>query len=275
MHFLQPGLFAALFLAGSAVLRGDPEPAARPTENADPDQAVRRLLAHMDAAAQSTTTLSADFTYTVASVKRQQLVVGHARLMKPNFARFTFSYIAEPAFPNLVAVDGEQAFTFTPAGFRPDRTFAPGPFDSALGARQASGLAPGGGKITATKADPVGVDIRLWDAIPLQAFFQTRRALGNLYLRSSDDLWIEGTRELDGVVYTVLNHHFKKGNIAGGEKSEFDQRLYVAPDGRIHMYVLEFSSGGSRGVQIMKLTNIKINEPMTKESFAFTPPPEG
>ena len=82
----------------------------------------------------------------------------------------------------------------------------------------------------------------------------------------------EGDQELDGVTYKVLHHHFGGGNIAGGENSDFEQRLYVGPDNLIHMYVLEFTSAGRPGIQIMRLRNIKVNVPMTRSSFAFTLP---
>jgi hypothetical protein len=36
--------------------------------------------------------------------------------------------------------------------------------------------------------------------------------------------------------------------------------------------VLDYTADKKPGIQIMELTNIKTNEPMTKESFAFTPP---
>lgn len=42
---------------------------------------------------------------------------GHARLMKPNFARLTFDRIAEPAYPNLIGSDGTLAYTFVPGTF--------------------------------------------------------------------------------------------------------------------------------------------------------------
>jgi hypothetical protein len=38
------------------------------------------------------------------------------------------------------------------------------------------------------------------------------------------------------------------------------------------MYVLEFTSAGRLGIQVMRLRNIKVNVPMTKSSFAFMPP---
>ena len=76
----------------------------------------------MDAAYAAAKTMSADFTYSVASDVRKQEVTGQARLMKPNFARLTFSRMAEPAFPNLIGSDGEFTYTFVPGNFRGGRT---------------------------------------------------------------------------------------------------------------------------------------------------------
>src|ERR1019366_2844728 len=146
--------------------------AAQSTAQADrADSSAAALLQRVQTATLAAKTMSADFTYTVSSVKQQQMVAGKLRLMKPNFARLTFSYMARPAFPNLVASDGTNIFMFKPSNFQADRTFAKGPFDSWRGALCASGVLPGGGTISTTPAHPDGLNIHLWDAMPLQAFF--------------------------------------------------------------------------------------------------------
>ena len=93
-----------------------------------------------------------------------------------------------------------------------------------------------------------------------------------LYVSDLADLVAEEPVEVDGVLYDVLYHRYTRGNIAGGELSSFNQRLYVAPDGLIHMYVLEFQSAGAAGTQVTRLKNVKLNEPMAADDFSFTPP---
>ena len=95
------------------------------TNGADTNAAA--LLQRIQTATLAAKTMTADFTYTVTSVKQQQMVTGKMRLMRPNLARLTFSYMARPAFPNLVASDGTNIFTFKPSSFLPNRTFAKGP----------------------------------------------------------------------------------------------------------------------------------------------------
>jgi outer membrane lipoprotein-sorting protein len=252
----------------AAVRRAAVRPAAK---TADPR--VLDLLRRVEKASLATKTMTADFTYTVAAVDRQQFVAGSVRLMKPNYARIAFSYLAAPAYPNVFASDGQKVYTFTPESFQTDtRTFRPGPFDPLAGARAASGLEAGGGKIEAAPVTPHGMEIRLWDSIAVQAFFDPEEALGYLYSRDPSELKYEGVKTLNGVPYRVLYHRFENGRIAGGAASVFHQRVYVGPDDLVHRYVLEFTSQGRPGIQIMRLDNIHRNAPMTASDFAFTPP---
>ena len=239
-----------------------------------PDERVLAVINRIKVASAGAQTISADFTYAVTSIKRQQLITGKVQMMKPNFARFTYNYMAEPAFPNPIGADGQKIYTFTPKSFLPNRTFSKEPFDSILGAQQASGQQPGGGIISSSPVEPLGRNIHLWDGIPLQALLNPETALHYLYFGNLSELIYEGEKAVDGVSYTVIYHHYKTGSIAGGENSEFDQRLYVGEDGFVHMYVLEFKSGGVLGVQVTRLSNLQTNLPMTKEMFAFTPPME-
>lgn len=307
-HPLSRLLGCLICLASLAVLPGCDD------EQSNPQSAeLLALLQKMEAAYTAAHTLTADFSYTVASDKRQQVVNGQARLMKPNFARLVFSHIAEPAFPNLIASDGTHKYTFVPKNFRggptpfsppinpefrtppsgavadippekphasskplilpTNRTFEPGPHDPVLAAQQASGLVPGG-RILTERVARHGHNLRLWDSIALQSFFNLRSGLGYLYARRPQELKIEGTRVLNGVTYTVISHHYKGGYIEGGAPSDFDQHVFVGPDGLIHRYELRFTSGGMPGIQVMQLRNIRLNEPMTPESFAFAPPAE-
>lgn len=240
------------------------------------DPLLLKTMKRIDAASHDIKTLSADFVYTVTSARQQQQVVAEVRLMKPNFARIEYTHQAKPAFPAIVASDGADVYTFTPESFdNSSRSFRPGPYDSLLGAKQASGLEPGGGKFRASPAARNGANIRLWDAAPIHAFFDPGEAVTrHLYVSDFSALEAEQPIEIDGITYDVIFHRFSQGNIAGGEGSSFDQRLYVAPDGLIHMYVLEFTSAGARGVQVARLHNVVTNEPMNAEDFAFTPATE-
>lgn len=246
----------------------------RPVSSASAmDPRVAALLRRLRTAALRTKTMTADFVYTGTSVKSQQMVTGSFRVMRPNFARIQFSYMTHPGFPNLVASDGKTVTTFTPDSFLPNRAFADAPFDSLLGARQASGLAAGGGTYSTQPAEATGANLHLWDGIPFGAFFDPERAIAQYgYVGSMSELKYEGTQKIDGVVYEVLSHHFTNGNIAGGENTPFEQHLYIGPDSLIHEYVLEFNSVGRHGVQVMRLSNIKTNVPLTAADFAFSPP---
>jgi hypothetical protein len=141
-----------------------------------------------------------------------------------------------------------------------------------VGAKQASGLLPGGGKISASAVSAGGTELHLWDATPIQAFFDPLEAIRDtLFIADPNMLQYDGRRTIDGVTYRVLRHYFPKGNIAGGEDSPFSQRLYIGPDDLIHQYVLEFVSGGRPGVQVARLRNIRINRPISAASFSLTP----
>ncbi len=238
-----------------------------------PDLQTVAILKRVRAAYRRANTMTADFTYSVTSVKRQQVVEGTVRMMRPNRVRITFSYLREPAFPNLIASDGKKTFTFTPESFdSSSRRFRPMPFDARKGARQASGLIPGGGTISLS-AVTSGSTPHLWDATPIQAFFDPLEAIRDtLFIADPNRLQYEGRQTIDGVSYRVLRHYFANGNIAGGEKSPFRQRLYIGPDDLIHQYVLEFVSGGRPGVQVARLKYIRVNRPMSKSDFTFTPP---
>lgn len=217
-------------------------------------------------------TLSADFEYIVRSKTRAQVVRGHARLMKPNFARLTFDRIAEPAYPNLIGSDGKLAYTFVPPGY--SKEVKPAPFagyDPLRAARQASGL-EAGGTIRTAKVARDGRELRLWDSIALQAFFDLNDALEYFYSGRKSFIVVEGTRAVEGVRYTVLYNHLSGGSVAGGAMSDFAQRLFIDSDGLIKLYTIQFQEAGEVGLQMMRLSNIKVNEPMTAESFVFTPP---
>jgi outer membrane lipoprotein-sorting protein len=245
-----------------------------PARPAAPDPRTAALLQRVQAAYRRANTLTADFTYSVTSVKRQQIVEGSLKLKRPNLARVTYTTLREPAYPNLIASDGKRIYTFTPDSFnRATRRFRNVPFRAALGVKQASGAVAGGGTITSAPAAPDGGNIHLWDATPVQAFFDPTAAIrGTLFVADPNTLQYEGTQTLDGVTFRVLRHHYENGNIAGGEQSAFDQRLYIGPDDLIHQYVLEFRSGGRPGVQVVRLRNIRVNTPLRNADFAFTPP---
>ena len=232
------------------------------------------LLRRVQAAYRRANTLTADFTYSVTSVKRQQLIEGRLRLKKPNLARVAVTYLREPAYPSLIGSDGKAMFVFTPESFDSQtRRFRATPFDSVTGAQQASGTVPGGGTIASVPVAPDGSDIRLWDAAPVPAFFSPMDALRNtLYVSDPNRMQYEGKQTVNGVTYEVLRHRYQTGNIAGGENSAFDQRLYIGPDSLIHQYVLEFRSGGRPGIQVVRLENIRINVPLNDADFAFTAP---
>lgn len=230
---------------------------------------MQQVLDRMREACDAAKTLSADFVYTVSEPKRQQLVTAKVKLMKPNFAKLEYAYIAEPAFPSLLGSDGDRVAVFTPSSFLPNRTFKPGPFDPLLGAQQASATAKGGGSFAFQPAEADASNVRLWDAAPLQAFFDPSWAASQLYVCDLSQFRLENPQTIDSVRYDVLYHHFDQGSIAGGASSAFDQRLYVAPDGLIHQYVLEFQSAGAKGVQVARIKNVKTNEPMDAEDFRF------
>jgi outer membrane lipoprotein-sorting protein len=290
---------AVLLVAGCSTQTPSSAP-AQPSAAApaiSKSEAVNALLAQITEGNAALTTLSADFAYTVTSTRRQQRITGKVRLMKPNFARITFDSIAEPAFPNIVASDGTLLTTFTPANYRPSSSFSPpapsvdfvggsnmsdtvyrspyfvaGPFDPVAAARGASGLAADGGSFSTSRVQRDGSNIRLWDSILIQSFFNPTAALRFLYASSSDDYRVEAPQTINGTSHNVLYHRFANGQIEGGDHSVFNQRLYVAANGIIHRYVLDFTADKKPGTQIMEFTNIKTNEPMTKESFAFVPP---
>ena len=216
-------------------------------------------------------TLSADFEYIVRSKTRAQVVRGHARLMKPNFARFTFDRIAEPAYPNLIGSDGKLTHTFVPPGYNKNVKPVPFPgYDPLRAARQASGLETGG-TIRTARVSRDGRELRLWDSIALQAFFDLNAALEYFYSGRKSFIVVEGTRVVERVRYTVLYNHLSGGSVAGGAMSDFEQRLFIDADGLIKLYTIQFQEAGEVGLQMMRLSNVKVNEPMTAESFVFTP----
>lgn len=257
----------------TSVTKKTPRPVVQRT-----DPRVTSLLRRVEAASRATKTMTADFTYSVTGIKRIQFVRGSVRLMKPNFARMEFSYIAEPAYPNVFASDGKKLYIFTPNNFNTQtRSFTPDPaFTPESGAKAASGMG-GNGKITSTPVRPDGADIRLWDSIAIQSFFDVQEGISYLYHQNVSELRYEGEQTLDGVKYRVISHYFTNGNIPGKETTPFWQRLYIGPDDLIHRYVLEFRSGGRPGVQIMRLENIRRNAqaPLTTADFTAPTPTPG
>lgn len=273
-----PSLFSQKAIAApaerkSSVPKKTPRPVAQRT-----DPRVTNLLRRVEAASRATKTMTADFTYSVTGVKRIQFVRGSARLMKPNFARMEFSYIAEPAYPNVFASDGKKLYIFTPSNFDiGTRSFTPDPtFDPVAGAKAASGLG-GNGSISTNNVNRDGSNIWLWDSIVIQSFFNVQEGISFLYHQNVRELRYEGVHILDGVKYRVISHYFKNGNIPGKETTPFWQRLYIGPDDLIHRYVLEFRSGGRPGVQVMRLENIRRNAqaPLTPADFTVPVPNNG
>ncbi len=297
-------LVAILFFGSpTSLLRADPET----------EKAVAEIFTQMSAAYAALQTMSADFTYTVNSDLRKQVVEGHARLLKPNYARLIFTRMAEPAFPNVIGSDGELTYTYVPKNFNRERKwqpttnpiglvvtadpsaggldvqaaqfarqtdhvfelpfFEPGPHDPALAARQASGLAAGG-LIQTERTKKDGGNIRLWDSIALQTFFNFNDGISHLYhfTRYPQNFRLEDPCVLEGVACQVISYYYPHGNVEGGGRSAFTHRIFIASNGLIVRYELHFISGGQPGQQVMQLRNIRLNEPMTIESFAFTPP---
>lgn len=256
------GLLSAAFGQKSIVVEPAPLGAPKP----------EKIIAKLASTYGALQTFSADFEYIVRTKTRAQVVRGHARLMKPNFARLTFGRIAEPAYPNLIGSDGKLAYTFVPPGYSKDVKPAPFPgYDPLRAARQASGL-EAGGTIRTAKVSRDGRELRLWDSIALQAFFDLNDALEYFYSGRKSFIVVEGTRVVEGVRYTVLYNHLSGGSVAGGAMSDFEQRLFIDADGLIKLYTIQFQEAGEAGLQMMRLSNIRLNEPMTADSFAFTPP---
>jgi len=274
-RFGMPAVLSGLSLVGltASTVRSALPPDFRHVA-AKHDMSTADLLRQVETATRSAKTMTADFTYSVSSVKSQQFITGSLKMMKPNLARVRFTYMAKPAFPNLFASDGKTVYSFIPVTFRPDRKFDDLPFDPTRGAQYASGTMPGGGRIGTDPADPQGANVHLWDAVPVQAFFGPSRAISNyLYMSDPNTMRYEGVRSIDGVEYRVLESHFVGGNIAGGEKSDFEQHLYIGSDNLIHGYVLEFVSVGRPGIQIAWLKNIRVNVPLSKSGdFTFSAP---
>ncbi|MDB6024326.1 MAG: polymerase, sigma-24 subunit, subfamily, partial [Verrucomicrobiales bacterium] len=235
---------------------------------------AKEIIDQVTEATMAVKTMTADFRYSVDSINPRQMVTGTVRMMKPNLARIIFTSIARPAFPNLVASDGKTRYSYTSSQFNIRNPYVtPESFDPKLEAQYASGLIAGGGKITTNIVEPDGSNLRLWDGMPLQAFFGPEHAIRQyIFVKDMEQLKSEGEQQIDGVTYRVLYHHYKQGNIEKGEESPFDQRLYIGPDNLIHRYVLEFMSGGQPGIQIMELSNIQVNVPMNEEDFSYTPP---
>lgn len=241
--------------------------AARPYIKQHQQAEVAAIIDSIHAASASAQTLSADFTYTVESVKRGQSVAGHVEMMKPNFARFTYTSIARPAYPLPVVSDGETNYIFAPK--------KSGAYDPILAAQQASGLKAGGGKFKTQPDEPDGSNIHLWDSILLQSFFSPDAGLQYLYCQDYDELVYQGKKDVNGVPCSVLYHHLKGGNTASGENSDFDQWLYVGKDGFIRMYVLKFTSKGEPGTQTATLSHLLTNISLETNEFAFSPPAPG
>lgn len=245
------------------------------TSQVDGPVDVSQLLDRVEKATAAAKTMEADFIYTVDSVKQQQKVTGSLRLMKPNYARITFSSIKRPAYPNLVASDGTTLWNYKSHSFKGKNPLAqpPASFDPNAEAKFASGLVAGGGIISSNSVAADGSNLKLWDATPVQAFFGAKAAIRNyVYVRNLEDLKYEKMEHIDGVTYHVLYYYFPHGNIAGGESTSFDQRIYIGPDDLIHMHVMDFRSGGLPGTQTARLKNIKVNRKMSPSDFAFTPP---
>jgi outer membrane lipoprotein-sorting protein len=179
-----------------------------------------------------------------------------------------------PSNPDSAEVNLSAGQFFAPLDRIPtNRTFDPAPHDPVLYARRASGQI-GGGRIETERTRRDGHNLRLWDSIAIQSFFSFRHGISHLYQFQNypENLTLEDPRVLEGQSCHVLSYYFADGNIEGGAKSPFTHRIYIRPDGFIVRYELHFVSNGQPGLQVMSVRNIRVNEPMTPESFAFTPP---
>lgn len=212
------------------------------TAHADPK--AQALLEKVQAANEAARTMTADLTYAVTSVKRTQRAEGTVKLMRPNAALITFSQLIGAPFTRLIASDGTTVWKFDPK----QNTYQ----------KQA--------------VNAQGKNIRLWDAAPIQAFFDVPSAMREcVYVRDPDAVKHAGEETVNGVNYQVLEHRMQ-GLVSGGESSPFTHRLYIGPDYLIHKHMLLFQSGGQPGVQVAELSNIKTNVAMTAAEFSFKPP---
>ena len=265
-----PLLFAPLARAETAVRpAAKPRPATVLAKTRRTAPRVVELLRRVRATSAATRTMTADFEYSVTSVSRQQFVAGSVRLRKPNLARITFSYVAQPAFPTVFASDGKTVYTATSNRFN-----RAAPYAFVAGDPAQEGIAASGGAGSTVSTEPAaanGSNIRLWDSVAVQAVFDPDEALSYLYFRDVSDLRYAGEKTENGVRYRIIAHTFKNG-ITGGERTPFEQQVYIDPNNRIPRYTLEFRSGGHTGVQVMRLFNIRVNDaaPLTAADFAAT-----
>lgn len=208
------------------------------------DSKAQEILKKVQAATAAARTMTADFTYSVVSVKRTQRAEGTLKLRRPNAARISFSHLSGAPFARLLASDGKTIWKFDPKQSAYQK--------QAVSAR--------------------GQGVRLWDAAPIQAFFDVPAAMREcVYVRNPNAVKYAGVESVNGVPYQVLEHRMQ-GVVAGGEVSPFTHRLYVGRDNLIHKHVLLFRSGGQPGVQVCELSNIKTNVPLAASAFAFAPP---
>ena len=208
------------------------------------DRRALALLNRVQARTQAIKTLTAEWTYTVAFPDHIQRDSGTFELSKPNQAAIV--YDPHTPFYRQIISDGTTLWTFYP------------PTDS----------------YERTAVDPQGANIRVWDSLVIQAFFNAFTAVKQSAYTQNDlsDLHYAGTERVDDVPYQVLEHRMI-GTIAGGVQSPFVQRLYIGPDDLVHRYVLKFEQNGRPGSEVAELANIKTGAPMPAADFAFTLPP--
>ncbi|HVG28664.1 MAG TPA: redoxin domain-containing protein [Pyrinomonadaceae bacterium] len=205
-------------------------------QNAPKDGRADALLAEATAASRGAQTLAADLEVSWKTPgKPLRKSAGTVRLMKPNFARVVVAGDYDDL--DTLASDGRTVYTLH------DPT-----------------------RYTKAAADPQGKNVDSpWWALPVRHFFtQSVNPFGPAPDATAKTRYV-GEEIVEGETFQVVE-------VAGEKPMPYVARFHVGADRLIRRSVVEFGQG-ERGASFRaKLTNVRVDQRMSKSSFRYAPP---
>jgi peroxiredoxin/outer membrane lipoprotein-sorting protein len=199
------------------------------------DERADALLAELAAASKSVKTLAADLEMTwQAGGQPVKKNTGTIKLMKPNYALI----ILTGDYPlQTLASDGRTVFTL-----------------------------PDPARYAQAEADPQGKNIDSpWWGLPFRHFFtQSVNPFGAQADQTAKTRYT-GAEALDGEAFETVE-------VMGEKPMAYTARLYIGSDRLLRRTVVSFGQGAQGASFTARLTNVRVNQPMSAAEFRFTPP---
>ena len=205
---------------------------------------ARVLLRQMQVATAQAKTLTADFTRIYSNGKRVQ---GQVRLMKPNFARIAYRSPAPGGATIYAASDGKTLWRFPYIGKK---------------------------EYEVEDVDPRAEGLVRWvEGKPIQFFFGFK---ANYWDGPAIKIEYKGREVWNGIRYNIIQTTYDSSKDAeyGGQygKLRYIVKLYISPRHMLHRYVYTLISQNGKSSGEFGLSNVRVNVPLRKRDFSYTPP---